>query len=169
MSNSINNKGFSLLEIIVVMFIISIGMIGISSLVSANIYAGVFVKNKLIAMNLSQEGIELVRNIRDENWLDGKNWKDGIINDGTYIIDYRGKSSIDDTVDNIDDNSAKLYIDTNGFYQHDSTIKDTVFSRLITIHNETSTSTEVNCEVKWKRGNKSISYNIDTILTNWRD
>jgi len=74
-----NKKAFSLLEIIIAMFIISMGVIGVMSLIVSNINLGLFSKNKLIAMNLAQEGIELVRNIRDENWLDGDNWQDGII------------------------------------------------------------------------------------------
>lgn len=163
-----NKKAFSLLEVMVAMLIISIGMIGVISLIVSNINLSNLSKNKLIAMNLAQEGIELVRNIRDENWLDGDDWQDGIINDGSYIVDYSGESSVNDVPDDIDDNSAKLYLDGDGFYQHSVTADDTVFSRLIIITDDTATSTTVRSYVKWRQGDKIFDYIVDSIIYDWK-
>ncbi|NCQ16134.1 hypothetical protein GW814_00575, partial [Candidatus Falkowbacteria bacterium] len=63
-----NNQGISILEVIVAILIITIGMIGVMSLVIQNVEAQYINKNILIASGLAQEGLELARNTRDLNW-----------------------------------------------------------------------------------------------------
>ena len=60
--------GFTLLEVTAVTAILTIALLGISSLVIQNLQAHNYNHNFLIASMLSQEGLELVRNIRDDNW-----------------------------------------------------------------------------------------------------
>jgi prepilin-type N-terminal cleavage/methylation domain-containing protein len=73
-----NKKAFTLLEIIIVIYIISLGLVGVMSLFLQTIKVQNINKNKLIASQLAQEGIETIRNIRDENWILGSpydGWK----------------------------------------------------------------------------------------------
>src|SRR3989338_3959528 len=118
-----NNSGISILEVIVAILIITIGMVGVLSLVIQNIQAQYINKNILIASGLAQEGLELVRNIRDLNWLTlGNAWNQSIVGDGTYAVDYRGRISINAAVNLISDADARLYInDINGLYTHTPT------------------------------------------------
>ena len=104
-------SGFSILEIIVIVFIVSLGLLGILSLTTQNIRVQYINKNNLIASQLAQEGLELVRNIRDTNWtIEGSNWDTGL-SAGTFKIDFDDNalqaSSMED---------AKLYIDGSGRY-----------------------------------------------------
>jgi prepilin-type N-terminal cleavage/methylation domain-containing protein len=68
-----NEKGFSLLEVIFAMAIITSGILSIMSLFSSNLRAEENNKNKLIATYLAQEGIEVVRQARDNIWFGGDN------------------------------------------------------------------------------------------------
>lgn len=162
--------GFSLLEIIIVIFIITMGLVGILSLVVQNIQVSNVNKNTLIASQLAQEGLELVRNIRDGNWLDGADWKLGaggygsdsdIFQDGDYAIDYAGITD----VAGINDVNARLKINGN-FYEHGSGT-DTPFSRLITVINNGS-YLNVECAVQWRERNSIRNYTASTVLYDWR-
>lgn len=67
-----------MLELIVVVFIITVGVMAIYAAVQ---YPLIYTTNsiqRLSAAYLAQEGIELVRNIRDENVLNNRSWKTGL-------------------------------------------------------------------------------------------
>jgi|WetSurMetagenome_2_1015567.scaffolds.fasta_scaffold01475_8 prepilin-type N-terminal cleavage/methylation domain-containing protein len=168
------NSGFTILEMVVVIFIISFGLLGVVSLVNQSIQVGNINKNMLIASQLSQEGLELVRNKRDINWLERGDWEFSsttnsrldIIRDGTYIVDYTG--AINSAPDNISDQAAKLYLDANGFYSHSASANPTPFYRLITVGNESVSSTTVRCDVQWKKGTNTYSFSAQTVLYDWR-
>ncbi|MCR4322614.1 MAG: type II secretion system GspH family protein [Candidatus Azambacteria bacterium] len=79
--NSKKNKlqrGFTLLESMVAIAIFTMGISTAVFVITQSISVGTRTKNKIIAANLTQEGIEVVRNIRDRNWLAGRPWVDGI-------------------------------------------------------------------------------------------
>src|SRR3989338_8844037 len=136
-----NNSGISILEVIVATLIITIGMVGVLSLVIQNIQAQYINKNVLIASGLAQEGLELVRNVRDLNWLmPGNSWDQDIVgtpSDHTYTINYDG--SINSAVNLISDAGARLYINNTSYlYTHASAgATATGFYRLITVIDNT--------------------------------
>ena len=163
-------RGFSLLEMIIVIFIVTAGLIGILSLVSQNIIVANINKNTLIASQLAQEGLELVRNVRDGNWLDGADWKLGaggfgsdsdIVQDGDYAIDYTGIIS----AAGINDMNAALKINGN-FYEHGAGA-DTPFNRLIQV-NDNGNYIEVECVVQWRDRGQLYDYTASTVLYDWR-
>lgn len=63
------SPGETLLEVIVALLVISMGAATATSLIITAIRANVFNKDSLIALNLAQEGLEYMRNLRDSNWL----------------------------------------------------------------------------------------------------
>jgi Tfp pilus assembly protein PilV len=165
----LNNSGISILEVIVAMAIITMGMVGVLSLVIQNVEAQYINKNILIASGLAQEGLELVRNIRDLNWLTpgvdpNNDWKRNIVGDGTYTIDYglniRNVSSIDEA-------GARLYVDGSGLYTHTATATSTSFYRLITVVDNV-TYLDIKCAIRWKDGTQNHNYTAETFLYNWR-
>lgn len=156
--------GFSILEVIIAILIISIGMIGVLSLITQNIQAQDISKNDLIASQLAQEGLELARNIRDENWLAGSSYNLDIVGDGGYAIDYQGRAGITD-VAGINDNGAKLNISAAGFYTHGAGAA-TPFSRLITVV-DNAEYLEVESKVRWKERGRTHDYTIKTLLYDW--
>jgi len=71
-------RGFSLLEVIIAIAILSTGIVASVSLISRTISASSAVKNQLIAVNLAQEGIEVIHNIRHTNWINDRPWSFGL-------------------------------------------------------------------------------------------
>lgn len=71
-----NNKGFSLVEMMIVIFVVGVGLVGVVSFFNASLASQMNVKNELIANGLAQEGAELVRNLRDYRVLNGASWND---------------------------------------------------------------------------------------------
>ena len=85
-------NAFTLLELIVSIFVISVGILGAYILYSQIISFSEVSKARLTAAYLAQEGIEIVRNIRDTNWVinnkgGNRDWNEGL-EDGNYGADY---------------------------------------------------------------------------------
>lgn len=77
------NKGFSLIEVLLSVFIITVAVLGLYNGVSYSFNSIEKAKNKLIATYLAEEGIELVKNIRDINFSseeEDAKWNDGFSN-----------------------------------------------------------------------------------------
>ena len=184
----INNKGFSILEASVVMGVVRIGLLGIFSLVLQNIQVQKVNKNMLVASMLAQEGLELVRNIRDDNWiaspvvdwdLDIAGW---VNND--FAVDYTmSMTEVDDinVAGNIvEATGAKLYfVNVSNYYTHDpdgGTNKATAFSRLITATAVDASSPadgitdyyKIKSHIQWNENNVLKDYIAETHLYNWR-
>ena len=172
----IDKLGFSMIEVMVVISVITFGMLGLISLVVQNIQVQSVNKNFLIASMLSQEGLELVRNIRDENWLDiileEDDWRDGLIPAGeglisTFTIEYDG--NINDGVDSIDEAGALLYLDASSNYNHQNIGGGgTIFKMLITIDDSNPNYIDVSSHVRWEERGKTFDYTAVTYLYNWR-
>ena len=79
--------GFTLLEVVLAIFILSMSAFGGFSLIQSTVISASLSKQKLTAYYLAQESLEVVRNIRDGNWLkqredSGVLWTDGILTGG---------------------------------------------------------------------------------------
>lgn len=64
-------KGFSIGEVLVSVFIIVVGIVAVVGLIANSIKHSADSRNQLIAGQLAQEGVELVRNIKDNNLAAG--------------------------------------------------------------------------------------------------
>ncbi len=172
-----NNSAFTLVELMVAIAIITTSMVAIFSLIIQNIQVQKVNKDIFTASMLAQEGVELVRSVRDENWLteaDGV-W-DGIDEaDDTFSIDYN--FNINRTPNTPSDVGARLYLNGNNFYDHtavDGT--PTQFYRLITItpsgvdtdRDGNDDFVSVSSKVQWMRNGNPKSYIAETLLYDWR-
>jgi len=61
------NTGFTLLEVVVALAVILAVLVGPVALATRGLFNFSYIKDKLIALNLAQEGIEIVRAVRDNN------------------------------------------------------------------------------------------------------
>jgi prepilin-type N-terminal cleavage/methylation domain-containing protein len=175
MNKYFNNNGFSIIEIIAALAVIAIGFIGVMSLAVQNSRVEYTNKNTLIAAHLAQEGLELARNKRDDNFLNpGTEWFDGfaIADDyatSTIYFDETGSIAIDlDSLQDINNDEAKLYLNGEGFYVHGAGT-DTIFRRIIVTKNDyAASSTAVSCLVEYGDRGQKNQYQADTVLWNWR-
>lgn len=79
-------RGFSLLEVVISMFVLSIGFLASINLATSSIRNSFFQRDEIIASELAQEGLELVYNIRDTNIANNKSDEfQGIPEFGLYI------------------------------------------------------------------------------------
>lgn len=74
---SSTTQGFTLVETLVALSIFTLSIVGLISATAGGLNNVTYAKNKITAMSLSAEGIELVRNIRDTKAIAGTDgWTD---------------------------------------------------------------------------------------------
>lgn len=165
MKKNLLKKGFTLVEVITVLFVMSMGLIGVLGLILQNIQSQSYNKGNLIAYQLAQEGIELVRKVRDNNWRNSLPY-DTSLTAGEYYMDYR--DNLPTIYSSGHPEELILSQDANNFYIHGAGATTTPFSRLIKIEPLTDHSMRVTADVTWGDHNRNYSYNLETILYNWR-
>ncbi|MDP1538648.1 MAG: prepilin-type N-terminal cleavage/methylation domain-containing protein [bacterium] len=166
------NKSFTLVEVLIAMFLLTVGTVGAIHAIVRVIEATEVSSSQLIASYLAQEGIEIVRNIRDTNWLEARTasnpWDEGLTNcSGGCIADYKhsyGPNQLDPTLPAY--NNQFLNIDTDGFYSY-STGPPTIFQRKITITPDGSDILKVSVTVYWTERGKSYSVTAQEDLYYW--
>lgn len=158
---------FSLIEIMVALFIISLGMTAILSLIGQNLNSQSYNRSNLIAYQLAQEGMELIRRVRDTNWRNNLSYNFGLPGDTTYYMDYNDTFPI---ILNSDNGADLLRQDASGFYQHglESTATSSGFSRSIYIKEEIIDRLLIRVTVTWQEREKSRSYVLENYLYDWK-
>jgi len=159
--------GFSLVEVMTVLLVISLGLVGVLSLIAQNIKSQNINEKALVAHQLAQEGIEIVRSIRDGNWKAGIDWRDGLP-EGSYYGDFDNialtpASSIGE---------GKLLQDASGLYYSapNTTATSSIFSRLISIDSLEAPEEGiiVNSVVYWSDHGQNFSYPLQAYLYDWK-
>ncbi len=157
------SKGFTLIEIMVATAVLSIGIMASYSAITKVVSLTYLNSFHFVASRLAQEGMELVSNIRDTNWLNqGVDWDNGLTNCISGCeIDYN---------DSIFSPYASKYlkIDSNGFYNYENG-DDSRFKRKITITSIGSDGLKIKVEVTWlKLGSSLETLEAEEHLYNWR-
>jgi len=170
-------KGFTLLEVILAITILTIAVGGSFALISQTIAAVSVIQSKLIASYLVQEGMEIVKNIRDTNWLKNQPW-DQNLEEENYEVDYLTALLPDPLlclpVCDYDDLEL-LGIDHDGFYGYNYFPENkTIFKRKITISDKADLDGDsqfdklkVSVEVQWEERGKIHSIVAQEYLYNW--
>jgi Tfp pilus assembly protein PilV len=65
----INNRGNSIIEVMVVLLILTVGIVGTYGILDSGQKLSTTTQNRIKAINIAREGMEAVENIRDTNWL----------------------------------------------------------------------------------------------------
>jgi type II secretory pathway pseudopilin PulG len=166
-----NQSGFTLIEVVLIMFLISFSFVGIYRVLSNISQHEKDNRYNLIAANLAQEGVEIVRNKRDENVLNKLIINKGLP-EGNCVPHWEGEDA------ECDSNKEKeVRLDGNNVYRNcDSTNcgsgsdwKETPFERECTVSGDAEELT-VKCRVEWEspslKKNKKIE--IESLLTDWQ-
>lgn len=72
-------QGQGILEMIIAIGILTTGLLSTMTLTTASLAATKDGETRLVATNLSREGIEVVRALRDSAWLAGQPWNAGLV------------------------------------------------------------------------------------------
>lgn len=161
------NKAFTLIEVIVSVAVILTALVATISLVTFSTSSIRINKSKIIAFGLAQEGLEIVKNIRDNNWLHNcpacdrrtaANWRIGL-GTGNWRIQY-------DTESLLSFSSTPLKLNSSGFYQYGAG-SNTPFYRRINIQYPNDDQIEIISEVTWTEGGRGQTVSIESRYYNW--
>jgi hypothetical protein len=156
---------------IAVIFVISMGLIGVLSLVVQNIHVQYINKNVLIASQLAQEGLELARNVRDNNFLAGNWFGDGLTAEGgsnTAAVYFDGAAVAVNPVADINDEGAKLIMNGEGFYAHGEG-DYSGFKRVVIVASDAAENLiTAACVVGWDDRGNPQEYEADTVFYDGR-
>lgn len=72
------SKGFTILEMILAVFILTIAVFSSYSLIQQTLIGTSLNQSKLVAYYFAQQELENIKNIRDTNWLQGNAWNQNI-------------------------------------------------------------------------------------------
>ena len=151
-------KGFSFLETVIaigILMISSLAVYGATVRILNNVNEE---KTRFTAAYLAQEGIEVVRNMRDTNWInEALTWNTGL-DAGDYRVQYNSSSLLAD-------GDVVLKLDSNHFYNYDSGT-DTTFKRKTTLSHPDTDIIKVITEVSWPGQSSPIK--AEEFLYNWR-
>lgn len=164
-----NRPGFSLVEVITVLLVISIGMMGILNLIVQSIKSQHLNEYTLTAYQLAQEGVELIRARRDNNWREGLAWNDSLA-DGAYYMDYTMREPI--AISGGDQfGMGRLVLDSQGFYTSSPTtgsLPAGQYSRIISLNNsEDGDKIGVRVSIYWYDRGQLNSYSLEAELYDW--
>lgn len=166
-------KGFTLIETMVALSVLLISVVGPISLIGNSLHNIYYARDQVVAINLAQEGVELVRRVRDTNKLSGLSWNADIDVPGCYIVD-SGKVDASGFVSFFGlapCSPQQVYSDgTMGLYRQGSIAGATTsqFSRIVKIDSVPSNADEmkVTSTVTWKTGNTAGTITVADHLFN---
>lgn len=186
-------RGFTILEVIIAIFLITVGLISVYSAATYFTSNSKLSKGKLIASQLAQEGAEVVRNIRDQNWMEQRGWLYNL-GDGTYIpVFYTDADDPNDTnitpasvwslslVGDSGDPRSAVYIKYDDqdkflfYFQSSNQInlpanyRRTVFKRWIVLNYDISEQKlEIISHVQWTGNGITQNFEITDYLYDWQ-
>ena len=169
-------SGYTIIEIAVSLFVISVGLLGAFALLQGAIGPSATASSQLIAIYLAQEGIEIVGNIRESNYVE--------IHRGNALVTWTSNG-----LDNCSNGCKALYAgpalspispndpllrDSSGFYNYSSGTP-TKFSRVIFITiidpdgipNTGDEYLNVSSRVEWQERGKIYNTTIKKLFYNW--
>lgn len=158
-----NNKGQLLIESLIGISLIVVGLLGVFSLLSQSLGLRRVASERYIATYLAAEGIEVLKNIIDTNYLNfGTPWNQGVNTSGDYEVEYNGASL------QPFQNRTFYYHPESGLY--DYTVGNaTLFKRKISIVSISSEEVRVNSKIDWTtRGGGEFSIDLEDHFFNWR-
>jgi prepilin-type N-terminal cleavage/methylation domain-containing protein len=164
---SFSSEGFTMVEIIVTIFILGLALAAIYGILSVDMASATASKNNYTASMLAQEGVELVRNFRDSDWLAGREFGSlgglgGPVN-GVFAVEWSGTTLL--PAEFADEYLEK---DSNGVFSYDGG-GDTLFKRAITIDETTDPGVEiiVRVDVTWTERGLDKKLSAEDHLFNW--
>ncbi len=181
------HQGFTLVEVLVSISIFMIAIVAMVVVSAQGINNTAFAKNQLTASYLAQEGIELVRNARDNYIQNIQLFSDFSTDFGNYCINdllnggnftgctidpmiVSGGAAILAATEHCINECPVLLYDQEGFYTYVSnTGVPTQYRRTITVDIiDAAQEVRVTSKVSWRQGQSTPSVSATENLFNWR-
>jgi type II secretory pathway pseudopilin PulG len=173
-------SGFTVLESIVAIFILSLSVSGVFSAIQQSLSQNTLAKDEIKAFYLAQEAVEVLRNKRDSNqisiidtnvghWLAGiaENLSDPCYFDKVCRADARDLSLVSCGTKSSGATCPNLKQDSSTFLYGYSSGSDTVFRREMTLDQINQNEIAITVNVYWTKGIFQKSFSAKTHLLNW--
>jgi type II secretion system protein I len=174
-----HKSGFTLVEILVAISILSMAILATFTAVSQSLRATNFSEDQIIAYHLADEALEYIRNKRDSNAIqhiialgngDTYGWLTGISD--RCILTACSIDVPNITIAACTGNAATCpvlrYNATNGSYQY-TTGTATLYTRSVAVTMINATEASVSVTVSWTAQNISKNYTQTVVLKNWTE
>jgi prepilin-type N-terminal cleavage/methylation domain-containing protein len=184
-----SSRGFTLIETLVAVAILTTAIVGPFVAIEAAITASYTSRDQLVATMLAQEGIEYVRSVRDGNymsiiqnptsgrsWLFGLDGSNGSVNcvDATpsnniphrCLVDPFGSTEVETCDTGGSGYCEPLKLSTAGIYTHDNGTV-TPFTRTLTMEALSATEMRIAVSVNFTSAHKPYVVRIEEVLYNW--
>src|SRR3989344_779663 len=162
-------KGFSLLETLVALGVLSLALSGALTLVAMGVRSASSSYNQSLAFFLASESIEYARNVRDSNILTGGDW----------LTDLRGCLGVDCAVDATKGSYSEAFSvcpcacpvlrlnSSSGLYTQNVSDPASVFTRVLKIEEVVAgREAKITSTVSWQQGSVPRSFVIEERLFN---
>src|SRR3989344_2041677 len=154
------NKGFTIIESLIAITILLVAIAGTGSAIQTGISSYIYSKEQTIAFYLAQEGFEQIRNIRDENKLNNRNWLTGLSLNASDPCYFGNACTVEPVASALATRCASgpgqcpiLRQDsTTGFFVYNSAWPVTVFRREIVLENINDHEVAIRVTVDWSKG-----------------
>ncbi len=160
-------KGFTLIETLVAVTVLSLAIAGPFQAIQGALKNSFVARDQLVAALLAQEGVEYIQSVRDSNYLSGNSWLTGL---GACLP---GPCVVDSTQGTVSGTVEPLRLSSNGLYNQQAadagTNRVTRFTRTIAITTVGSGGNEVKVTVtvSWQTGAGSFSTVITENMRDW--
>lgn len=162
-----HSRGQFLIESMVAVGIITVGLLGILTLLSNSISLNRVVAEQYTAAYLASEGIEVVKSIIDANYVASRPWNQGLAN-GAYELEY-DMTSLPAALSGPDSTTFLRFTGGNGIYDYDLGGVNTPFLRTVTVTLSGPDQINVASRVNWvTRGAGQFSVHLEDSFFNWR-
>ncbi|MFA6992351.1 MAG: prepilin-type N-terminal cleavage/methylation domain-containing protein [Candidatus Gracilibacteria bacterium] len=191
--NNKNQKGFTLVEVLLGITILTVAIV-----LATNMFLSAMKSNRIMTLNLkayylAQEGLEIVRNIRDTHWMHNLDWMSGsglagdptILEKGiagnpeVYSVNfYDGVSSESKDIQNINELLPYLpweikNVPGTDFYNDDFKVDESAghqFYRHVNIlpYKDKDDFVLIQSVVNFEDGGNDNSVVLEEVLTNWK-
>lgn len=166
------NDGFTLVESIVAIFILLIAIVMPMAVVARALFTANYAQDQITAVYLAQEGVELIRNVRDNNVLSGG----ALWDQGSLSGCYTESGCYVDSVHNVnivnvcagvcpyvqEDNSGGT-----SWYGNDTNWSNTKYIRTVRLSKMSDYEIKVNSTVVWATRGGDRTVLVEDVLTNW--
>jgi type II secretory pathway pseudopilin PulG len=168
------SAGFTLIEALVAITVLLLAIVGPMTIAQNGIQNSIFARDQIVAFYIAQEGVELIRSIRDDNALNNRPWLTGIPLSGGGAncasaegcgIDVENMNFIDCAGNG--GAACNIFYDEDGLtpgsqrgiYGHDSNSDQTVYARSIHITTINANEISVDATVTWlsRGGSRTIT------------
>jgi type II secretory pathway pseudopilin PulG len=163
--NSGRQSGFTLVEALVSLALLTTALVPTFILATDAVKMSLGIRNSLIAANLAQEGVEVVRAMRDANWFAGPPtlFSAGLLGCASGCrVQWNSTSPLP-----LGANPPLKLNATSGLYQYDSGA-DSLFTRVITVKLGTSADElVVSSVISWKDRSIAKTITVESHLFDW--